>query len=105
MLDETQDGMSTRFAQAGGAKWTGVEPISGTTGVPLIPGAVAYFECERYALYEGGDHVIFVGHVLALGRPSGLRSRPLVFFAGRYHQVTRPRQGASEDDERLLHGW
>jgi flavin reductase (DIM6/NTAB) family NADH-FMN oxidoreductase RutF len=105
VLDEAQDSLSTRFAQARGAKWTGIEPIMGATGVPLIPGALAHFECERYALYEGGDHVIFVGRVRALGRPPGVRSRPLVFFAGRYHQVAQPRQGASEDDERLLHGW
>src|SRR5690242_20483475 len=60
VLGEVQDGLSTRFARAGGDKWVGFEPIIGVTGVPLIPGAVAHFECERYALYEGGDHAIFV---------------------------------------------
>jgi flavin reductase (DIM6/NTAB) family NADH-FMN oxidoreductase RutF len=105
VLGETQDGLSTRFAQAGSGKWAGVEPILGTTGVPLIPGALAHFECERYAVHDGGDHLIFVGRVLALGRPAGSASRPLVFFSGRYHQVNRPREGASENDERLLHGW
>jgi flavin reductase (DIM6/NTAB) family NADH-FMN oxidoreductase RutF len=105
VLDQTQDSLSTRFAQARGAKWIGFEPVMGATGVPLIPGALAHFECRRYALHDGGDHVIFVGQVLALGRPPSLFARPLVFFAGRYHQVAQPRQGASEDDERFLHGW
>jgi flavin reductase (DIM6/NTAB) family NADH-FMN oxidoreductase RutF len=105
VLCETQDGLSTRFAQSGGSKWLGFEPIAGATGVPLIPGALAHFECERYAVYDGGDHLIFVGHVLALGRPAGLASRPLIFFSGRYHQISQPREGASEHDERLLHGW
>ncbi len=105
VLDETQDGLSTRFAQSSGGKWAGFEPISSVTGVPLIPGALAYFECERYALHDGGDHLIFVGHVLALGRGAGSAARPLVFFSGRYHQISRPREGASESDERLLHGW
>jgi flavin reductase (DIM6/NTAB) family NADH-FMN oxidoreductase RutF len=104
VLDETQDGLSTRFAHARGGKWVGFEPMAGATGLPLIPGALAFFECERFAQYDGGDHAIFVGHVLALGRPAG-SSRPLVFFSGRYHQIARPREGASEDDERLLHGW
>jgi hypothetical protein len=104
-IGETQDGLSTRFAQSGGGKWLGVEPISGRAGVPLIPGALAHFECQRYALHDGGDHLIFVGRVLALGRPPGSPSRPLVFFAGRYHQINQPREGASENDERLLHGW
>jgi flavin reductase (DIM6/NTAB) family NADH-FMN oxidoreductase RutF len=105
VLGETQDGLSTRFAQPGGGKWLGFEPIAGVTGVPLIPGALAYFECERYALYDGGDHIIFVGRVVVLGRRAGLPNRPLVFFSGRYHRVVQTQQGASEDDERLLHGW
>ena len=105
VLGEAQDGLSTRFARSGGAKWKGFEPTLGTTGVPLILGASAHFECERYALYEGGDHTIFVGRVLGLGRSAGSAARPLVFFSGRYHQLDRPREGASEDDERLLHGW
>jgi 4-hydroxyphenylacetate 3-hydroxylase, reductase component len=105
VLSETQDGLSTRFAQSGPDKWSGFEPIVGATGVPLIPGALAHFECERYAQHDGGDHLIFVGRVLALGRPPGAAARPLIFFAGRYHQIYRSRQGASESDERLLHGW
>jgi hypothetical protein len=47
VLGETQDGLSTRFAQSAGGKWLGFEPIIGVTGVPLIPGALAHFECER----------------------------------------------------------
>jgi flavin reductase (DIM6/NTAB) family NADH-FMN oxidoreductase RutF len=105
ILDETQDGLSTRFAQAKGGKWVGFEPIASATGVPLIPGALAYFECERYALHDGGDHLIFIGRVLALGRSAGSAVGPLVFFSGRYHQLDRVRPGASENDERLLHGW
>jgi flavin reductase (DIM6/NTAB) family NADH-FMN oxidoreductase RutF len=105
LLGEAQDGLSTRFAQSGGEKWLGFEPFIGVIGVPLIPGALAHFECERYAVHDGGDHLILIGRVLALGRPAGSVSRPLVFFSGRYHQIDRPREGASEDDERLLHGW
>jgi flavin reductase (DIM6/NTAB) family NADH-FMN oxidoreductase RutF len=105
VLGETQDGISSRFAQSGGAKWIGFEPISGTTGVPLVPGALAHFECERHAIYDGGDHLIFVGRVLALDRPEASISAPLVFFSGRYYQITSAREGASEYDESLLHGW
>jgi flavin reductase (DIM6/NTAB) family NADH-FMN oxidoreductase RutF len=105
VLAESQDGLSTRFAQSGAGKWSGVEPMAGSTGVPLLPGALAHFECERYAVHDGGDHLIFVGRVLALGKPAGSISGPLVFFSGRYHQLDRPRPGASENDERLLHGW
>jgi flavin reductase (DIM6/NTAB) family NADH-FMN oxidoreductase RutF len=105
VLGESQDGLSTRFAQFGSGKWLGFEPIAGSTGVPLIPGALAHFECERYAVHDGGDHLIFVGRVVGLGRPAGFGSRPLVFYSGRYHQIDQAREGASENDEGLLHGW
>jgi flavin reductase (DIM6/NTAB) family NADH-FMN oxidoreductase RutF len=105
VLSDKQDGLSTRFAQSGPDKWLGFEPIAGATGVPLIPGALAHFECARHALHDGGDHVIFIGRVVGLGRVPASASRPLVFYSGRYHQIDRPRQGASEEDERLLHGW
>jgi flavin reductase (DIM6/NTAB) family NADH-FMN oxidoreductase RutF len=70
-----------------------------------LPDVLAHFECERYAIYDGGDHLIMVGKVISLGQPSGSVVAPLVFFSGRYHQLDRPRPGASEDDERLLFGW
>lgn len=105
VLEESQDSLSTRFAQSGAGKWAGFEPMTSATGVPLLPGALAHFECERYALHDGGDHLIFVGRVLALSRPVASITGPLVFFSGRYHQIERARHGASENDERLLHGW
>lgn len=104
VLGEVQDSVSTRFARAGAAKWSGFEPMFGATGVPLIPGASAHFECERYGVHDGGDHLILVGRVLALRRAEA-NSPPLIFYSGRYHQLDRPREGASEQDERLLHGW
>jgi flavin reductase (DIM6/NTAB) family NADH-FMN oxidoreductase RutF len=105
ILCETQDGVSSRFAQSGAAKLVGFEPISGATGVPLVPGALAHFECERHAVYDGGDHLIFVGRVLALDRPAISISAPLVFFSGHYYQIASAREGASEYDESLLLGW
>jgi flavin reductase (DIM6/NTAB) family NADH-FMN oxidoreductase RutF len=105
VLAESQDALSTRFAKSGPGKWSGIDAISAATGVPLLPEALAHFECERYAVYDGGDHLIMVGKVVSLGRPSGSISAPLVFFSGRYHQLDRPRPGASENDERLLFGW
>jgi flavin reductase (DIM6/NTAB) family NADH-FMN oxidoreductase RutF len=105
ILAEAQDALSTRFAKSGPGKWSGIEPIFSSNGVPLLPEVLAHFECERYAIYEGGDHLIMVGKVLSLGQPSGSVTAPLVFFSGRYHQLDRPRPGASEDDERLLFGW
>jgi len=38
------------------------------TGVPMISGALAWFECEVWRQYHGGDHSIFVGRVLTAER-------------------------------------
>lgn len=102
VLGETQDDVSSRFARSGDAKWIGFEPVLGSTGVPLIPGALAHFECERHAVYEGGDHLIFLGRVCALDRPAASPSGPLVFFSGRYYQIAAGRT-VSEPGQDPLH--
>lgn len=50
-------------------------------GVPILPDCLAVFECRREAVYEGGDHDIVVGHVLAARLRPG---PPLVFSNGQY---------------------
>lgn len=56
---------------------------TGETGVPLLRGCLARFECERYAEYDGGDHAILVGRVLKASVRSGL---PLLFYGGQFGQ-------------------
>ena len=38
----------------------------GLTGAPLLDGALAWVECRTEALYDGGDHDIVLGAVLAV---------------------------------------
>lgn len=40
------------------------------TGVALVEGALATFECRTFAVHPGGDHVLVVGEVV------GLQARP-----------------------------
>lgn len=42
---------------------------------------LARFDCTRYAVHEGGDHVILVGHVQRVWHNPGA---PLVFQGGRF---------------------
>lgn len=102
VLAEGQSHLATRFARAGEDKWRDTAPVRGITGVPLLPG-LATFECEAYAHYDGGDHDIFVGRVLAIGASE---SQPLVFFDGRYRRLDQEgtiRTPPEADD--WLHGW
>lgn len=105
LLARSQDDLSSRFARSQANKWELVRPMYGATGVPLIPGALASFECERYAVYDGGDHAIFVGRVVAMAAAQAQTSRPLVFYGGRYCSVVPGTDPGSEIDGMLLHGW
>jgi flavin reductase (DIM6/NTAB) family NADH-FMN oxidoreductase RutF len=56
------------------------------TGAPVLDGALAVLECTTKAVYDGGDHSIVVGHVVAVSGPSGDRG-PLLHHAGRYRRL------------------
>lgn len=81
ILCSDQVDLSTRFASRGFNKFEGVRTIPGLGGVALLPGCAARFQCRTFAVYEGGDHQIFVGEVVDFDY-SG-RS-PLVFHRGAY---------------------
>lgn len=69
-----------RFAGGHEDKFAGVETGDGSAGVPLIEGAIAQFECRRYATYDAGDHVILLGLVEGFRYGS---EEPLLFFGGK----------------------
>lgn len=86
VLAREQEDISNRFARALSDKWSEVKRTVGHAEAPLITGALAHFECEPYADYDGGDHVIFVvrvvKHSVRPGNPA-----PLIFFRGRYRDL------------------
>ncbi|MEU0938220.1 MULTISPECIES: flavin reductase family protein [unclassified Embleya] len=53
------------------------------TGAALVGGALATLECRTHRVVEAGDHVLFVGEVLAVEMPSP-EGPPLLHFRGRY---------------------
>lgn len=105
VLARSQDDLSTRFSKSQADKWALVRPVYGTHDVPLIPGALVGFTCERYAVHDGGDHAIFVGKVLELNAVATPAAEPLVFYAGRYAGVRRTENPGADIDGMLLHGW
>jgi flavin reductase (DIM6/NTAB) family NADH-FMN oxidoreductase RutF len=85
VLREGQEELSVRFSRALGNKWQGIDYETWETGCPILPSALAVFECKTANTYVGGDHVIFIGEVLnADYDPKG---RPLLFYRGRYARV------------------
>ncbi|NRQ39758.1 flavin reductase [Nonomuraea sp. NN258] len=89
VLAAGQEALARHFADLsrpmGAAQFVGVDHRPGAlTGVPLIDGAVAGFECELWRSYDGGDHTIFVGRLLSAERPAGPAREPLIFYDGRF---------------------
>jgi flavin reductase len=56
------------------------------TGCPVIEGAAGYLDCRLHAAHEAGDHIIFIGEVLAIANDAEVE--PLVFHGGRYRVVS-----------------
>ena len=81
VLAHDQAEIARRFSLPHADRFAGVAHRSGTAGVPLIDGCIAWFECRHHAIHAAGDHVLFIGEVDACGRRSG---QGLVFHHGRF---------------------
>ncbi|MGF1608012.1 MAG: flavin reductase family protein [Kiloniellales bacterium] len=82
VLRDDQLALSNRFARANPDKWNGVAYETWDSGCPILPDALASFECHVRYTHDGGDHVIFVGEVTRMAcDPTG---EPLLFYGGRY---------------------
>jgi len=81
ILDHSQYELATTFGRSTDDKWVGVKHRPGRNGVPILDGSLAHFECVPFAIYEGGDHEIFVVEVVAHAARDG--QEPLLFFNGR----------------------
>lgn len=89
VLAADQEGIARHFADRrrplGLAQFDAVDWVPGRrTGAPLIEGALVRFECELWRTYDGGDHTIFIGNLLAMDRPG--EDDALLFFHGRFRQ-------------------
>lgn len=105
ILSAQQEELSNRFARPLADKWTGLAVLDGETGTPVLPNALAVFECEPYARYDGGDHEIFVGRVLALRTTPHKQDLPLIFFGGRYRRLDASFHDAPPRDASIFEGW
>ena len=81
VLGASQEGLSAQFATPGSDKFAGQKWTPGHGEVPLLPDFAARFQCKTTHMYEGGDHLIFVGEVLDFEKSD---EPPLVFHGGRY---------------------
>jgi flavin reductase (DIM6/NTAB) family NADH-FMN oxidoreductase RutF len=88
VLAASQLELCKRFATLKGDRFEGVSHAAGDSGMPVLDGALAWFECHNRSRYEEGDHVIFVGEVERCGVRDGATDvAPLVFQNGGFHTL------------------
>src|SRR5215212_9253934 len=84
ILGSNQEPISRYFASKdrprGLEAFNEIPHSTAVTGCPIIAGAAGYLDCRLHTAHQAGDHVIFVGEVVALGHDAS--AEPLVFHGG-----------------------
>jgi len=86
ILATAQEAISRRFAEERDDRFDGLGYTRGVTECVLLDDILAYLECEVAARYDGGDHLIVLGDVIAAAAADG---RPLLYYRGGYAQMER----------------
>ncbi|MCC5478672.1 flavin reductase family protein [Streptomyces barringtoniae] len=86
VLSAGQDELCRAFAVSGADKFAGVayDPAP-ASGSPRLAGTAAWIDCTVHAVHTGGDHLIVVGRVDALGTEDP--GEPLLFHRGRFARL------------------
>jgi flavin reductase (DIM6/NTAB) family NADH-FMN oxidoreductase RutF len=66
-------------------KFDGLAYHPEVTGSPVLDEAIGWVDCRVHAEYEGGDHTIFVGEVVA---GNAIEGSPLLYYRGGYGRFT-----------------
>lgn len=81
VLHAQQRDLCKRFSDPDIAdRFEGVSWDAGESGMPVLEGCVATYECKHWAEHEAGDHVVFIGRLTHINYVEG---EPLVFSQGR----------------------
>ncbi|MES1977008.1 MAG: flavin reductase family protein [Pseudomonadota bacterium] len=83
ILAADQKALAERFAGKRDGRWADVAFTESESGLPLLDGAAATFECFNRSRYQEGDHTIFVGEVERCSHREG--ASPLLFHGGKFY--------------------
>ena len=86
ILAQAQQDISNRLAKKGGPeKMEPVPTFTATTGAPIIKDTLGWLDCQTWNVYDGGDHVIVVGRIVAAA--VGEAQPPLLYFQSAYRTL------------------
>jgi 3-hydroxy-9,10-secoandrosta-1,3,5(10)-triene-9,17-dione monooxygenase reductase component len=87
VLAANQRAISERFAKRipSAEKFAGIELHRGLTDAALLDGSIATFECQVAKEIDAGDHMLFLGLVVAA--EEGVDAPPLLFYRSAYAEA------------------
>ncbi|MEY2232093.1 MULTISPECIES: flavin reductase family protein [Streptomyces] len=86
ILGAEQGELCRSFAVSGADKFAGVAHTPApVTGSPQLDAVPAWIDCRIQAVHTGGDHLIVVGRVVAMGAAG--EGEPLLFHKGRFGRL------------------
>ena len=94
MLNASDDATAMTFAKRGVDKFAETNFEVDEHGSPLVPSAIATLTCQRFEVYDGGDHSILVGRVTAV-RLGSIRS-PMVYLNRKFGRFTTDTRSSLE---------
>jgi 3-hydroxy-9,10-secoandrosta-1,3,5(10)-triene-9,17-dione monooxygenase reductase component len=87
VLGFEQQAWSQTCAEPGGGWWRGEAARLREGGAPVLPTALARFDCRTLERIPAGDHTVFLGEVVAFDQREG---DGLTYFRGRYGRAPQP---------------
>jgi 3-hydroxy-9,10-secoandrosta-1,3,5(10)-triene-9,17-dione monooxygenase reductase component len=81
ILGAEHESVSRQMASKSDDKFAGLAWHTEASGCPVLDDALGWIDCRTEHIYDGGDHWIVVGRVLALGWRDG---DPLAYHRGAY---------------------
>jgi flavin reductase (DIM6/NTAB) family NADH-FMN oxidoreductase RutF len=81
ILSAGQTDVASRFATKSPSKFRVDDVVRGTSGLPLIAGALAQIECRVTNAVAGGTHTVFLAEV---EHASAIDAHPLTYYRGRF---------------------
>lgn len=85
VLQTGQQPASIRFSTRDQDRFGTTPWSTGEAGAPILKDSMGVFECERYAVHDGGDHHILIGQVVKATFDAQLD--PLLYFRGSYRRL------------------
>ncbi|MEE8057951.1 MAG: flavin reductase family protein [Pseudomonadales bacterium] len=85
ILAADQQDLSTFYARQGDHLLASEHFRISNSGIPVMRGVVTTFECDMWARYPGGDHIILIGEAFAM--ETNTNKQPLLFSSGQYREL------------------